>query len=1140
MHLSVLITPGIESRGILIKTLRIMKLTAVLLIVFSFQVTAKGYSQKISVKGSGISLQQLFEKIRAQTGYQFFYADETLADTHPIDIKVVNAGVEDVLDAYLKPQKLSYTISERTIIVKKAEEMKPGEALVPDPAPPIEIRGRVISQQGEPLPNVSVLIVGTKIGTTTNNDGRFIIIAPDDKNVVLEVSSVGYRTKRVSVGKQTDINVVLELDISGLSDVVVIGYGTQKKSDLTGSVSQVNAKTFQNQSITQLTDMLAGTVAGFNSNQATSAAGGGSLEIRGQTSLSANTQPLIVLDGVIYNGSITDINPKDIETVDILKDASSAAVFGSRAASGVVIITTKKGRTGKPTINIQSDIGIAEVTNKNIRPLSGKEYTDFRENYLIQTNPNQVDYYYHDPNDLPSNVSLNDWLNYSSNPNADVTKEWLNRLLFFPAEVDNYLAGTGVNWYDKVMQKGFRQNYDINVSGGATNIKYYWSLGYTNNNGIIVGDEFTTIRSRLNLEAKIKNWLKVGVNAQFANRDQSNVPASTSQMLISSPYSSMYDKDSSIKWYPNDYQGAPNPLINHILQDKLTTINSLFTAIYSQAELPFGINYRISFQPRLSFTKDYNFWNSATIVGGRDHLRGYGTRSDSQTYEWMVDNILTWNRKIGIHNFDLTLLYNIEKSKNWSSFQSGEDFSPNENLSFNGLQFAANDVITNDDSQVTGDAMMARLNYTLLDKYLLTASLRRDGYSAFGQKNPRATFPALAFAWKINEEKFFSSNLINNLKLRLSWGINGNREIGRYAALARLSQNLYSNGSQVLVGVFNNSLANPSLVWEKTKAYNIGLDLSLFNNRISANIDAYQMATFDLLMQRSLPRITGFDNITTNLGELENRGFELGVNTVNVDKKNFHWVSNIVFSLNRNKIKHLFGDYEEVEIDGKVVRREVSDISNQWFIGQAIDRVWDYDIVGVWQENEAEEAKKYGLSPGDYKAVDVNGDGVYSTLVDKQFIGWRQPRYRIGFRNEFTFLKNFSASAFIRADLGHIADIAAFRHTSSNLYDREGMRAVPYWTKENASNKYGSVTTSAAPYSGGYGVYFSRSFVRVQDLSLSYRLSDAVIQRSKLSNIRIFGSVRNLICFNQWENWDPESGGSPMPRIYSLGFDLTF
>jgi len=1091
---------------------------------------------KISVNLTDKSLSQFFRLVETKTDFKFTYNNSLVDSKRKVTVVDKNMSLYEILAAVSKQTNLNFVQVNENIHVKRGNNKnQPVEVMN---QVDVTISGIVTDEKGDPIPGATISIPGTSVGTVTDIDGKYQLNVPEGSTLVF--SFIGYISQRREVGDQSILDVVLIESQSSLDEVVVIGYGTQKKSDLTGAVVRVDAKSFQNQNLTQLTEMLAGTVAGFNANQGTSASGGSSLEVRGPTSLSAGTAPLIVLDGVIFNGSLQDINPNDIESLDILKDASSAAVFGSRAASGVILITTSKGKTGKPTINFTSQIGVAEINNRDVRPLKEDEYTDFRRDLLMRENPNSPPYFYHNPSELPGSISTEQWLNYNNNPNPDNTTEWLNRLLFFPEETRNYLAGTGENWYDQVMQRGLRQNYDISISGGTDKLKYYWSLGSINNEGIIRGDNFSTLRSRLNLDAVVTDWLTVGLNTQFSERDESNIQANLGQMLIASPFGSKYEEDGSVKWFPNGYIGAQNPLVNHLNQDKLRKIHNLFATLYAQVELPFGINYRVSFQPRYTFLKDHNFWNSETITGGQTRTRGYGTRQDSQTYEWMVDNLLKWNKEIGIHNFDVTFLYNIEKFQSWLSFQSGEIFSPNQNLSFHGLQFATNHLVNNSDDYSTGDALMGRLNYTLLDKYLLTASIRRDGYSAFGQENPRATFPAAALAWKISEEAFFSSGLVENLKLRLSWGINGNRDIGRYSALARLSQNLYSNGSQVLVGVFNTSLANPGLVWEKTEAFNIGLDVGLLEGRINASLEAYNMITNDLLMERSLPQVTGFDNITANLGELENRGVEFTLNTVNRNTGNFSWKSDFVFSLNRNKIISLFGDFEEVEVDGQIIRREVSDISNRWFIGEALDRVWNYDIVGVWQLDEADEARQFGLSPGDYKAVDVNGDGRYTQLEDKQFIGWSQPRHRLGLRNDFTFFQNFSASIFLRADLGHIGAINDFLHSSSNLYDRRGMRSIPYWTEENPSNRYGSLTATSGAYGGGYNIYFPRSFVRIQDVTLSYIVPSPKVQRMKLNNLRLFGSVRNLYSFDKWENWDPESGGSPMPRVFSMGLSLTF
>ncbi len=1102
--------------------------------------------EKVHLNAQDKKLTDIFIEIEKQTSLRFAFNPKIIGQ-YVASIRAKSISVEKALNIILQDTPLEYQVINDKILIRRKERpallgivpVLPGSnefQRIPLEAPQLNISGSVTDQNGEPLIGVNILVEGTTQGTTTDFDGRYTLTNVEEQAVLI-FSYIGYQTQRVPIAGKSVIDVTLLTDAQMLDEVIVVGYGTVKKSDLTGSVERVSAEAYQNQSVTQLTEMLSGTVAGFNSNQSTSAAGGSSMQIRGRTSLNATSSPMIVLDGVIYNGSVNDINPNDIETIDILKDASSAAVYGSRAASGVVIITTKKGTSGKPTISFNTDVGIAEVTNQDVRPLNGREYTNFRRDLLTKENPNQPEYYYYHPDDLPAGFSEEEWYNYNPNPNTDRNTEWLNRLLFFPTETRNYLAGHTIDWLDRTMQKGVRQNYDLSINGGSDQISYYWSLGYTNNEGIIVGDQYKTLRTRLNVDTKITHFLNAGVNAQFSNRDQSSVEANMGQVFRSSPYSSFHEEDGSIKWFPNDYSGFQNPLTNHFLQHRDNKTNALFTSIYANVKLPFGLNYKISFQPRLVFENNYNFWPSTTPTGS--DVLGRGARVDEKTYEWMLDNLISWNQTFGKHTFDATFLYNLEQFQSWQSSQTGEGFTPNENLSYNAIQFATNLALSNSDAYSTGDALMGRLNYTLDNKYLFTVSIRQDGYSAFGQGNPRAVFPAAAFAWKISDEKFFRPGFLSQLKLRLSWGVNGNRDIGRYAALARLGQNLYSNGSKVLVGVFNNSLANPNLAWERTEAINIGVDFGLLEGRISGSMNVYDMTTNDLLMERSLPTITGFDYITTNLGELQNRGFEFNLTSHNTNNPRFQWNSEFVFSLNRNKIVHLFGDFEEVVIDGETVQREISDISNGWFIDEAVDRIWDYNITGVWQTNESDQADIYGLAPGDYKAEDVNGDGVYSQLEDKQFIGWKQPRYRIGLRNTFNFFRNFTASVFIRSDLGHMGNINDFKHSNSNLYDRLGMRYIPYWTEENPSNRYGSITANSGAYGGGYNIYFDKSFVRIQDLSLGYRIPDTMYRKLHLQNMRLYIAARNLFTFDQWEFWDPESGDEPMPRIFSVGFEMS-
>ncbi|WP_439583193.1 SusC/RagA family TonB-linked outer membrane protein [Dyadobacter bucti] len=1008
----------------------------------------------------------------------------------------------------------------------------------------INVTGKVTDEKGEGLPGVSIMIKGTQTGTLTDAEGKYSLEVADGKAVLL-FSYVGYKPSEVMLNERSIVDVQLESDSKALDELVVVGYGTAKKSDLTGSVARISANTFKSQSVTQLTDVLAGTVAGFQANQGTSAAGGSSMEIRGSNSLNAATSPMIILDGVIFNGELRDINSSDIETMDILKDASSSAIYGARAANGVILITTTKGKSGKPTINFSTKLGISEALNKNFGARGPQGYLDFRRDFFRTLGQTQPDFYWFNPNQLPQGVTLDQWRAAANNPNADNTREWLARLNFFPTEIESYVAGQPVDWANEFFQKGKRQEYDLSIGGGTDNVSYYWSLGYLDNTGIILGDKFSAIRSRLNVDFKVTNWLNTGINAQYTNRDESAVPANINGLYTVSPYARIYNTDGTMAWFPHGYPGGENPLINPYGQDRSKVVNSVFASIYAELKLPLGITYRISYQPRIETFRDLNFWSPLTLVGGNARSGGYATRQNKTTSEWMVDNLLKWNKKVGIHSFDVTLLYNAERFKSWDETNTNEAFAPSYVLGYHGMQFGGKPTLTSNDLRYSGDGLMGRINYSLMDKYLLTASVRRDGFSAFGQENPRAIFPAAAFAWKISNEKFFKSEKINEMKLRVSWGKNGNRDIGPYAAFSQMNSVQYYNGSATQIGVFTSTLSNPSLKWEETESLNAGIDLGLFGNRVTVTMDAYDATTRNLLVRRSLPRVTGFEYVTTNIGALGNRGFEFTLGSTNVRNSNITWRSNVNFSLNRNRIKTLFGQTGSYTLEGRQQQGEVPDFSNGWFIGQPIDVVWNYDIQGTWQVEEAEQAKRYNLKPGDLKAADLDDNGAYEALQDKKFIGYSEPRFNVGFRNEVEFLKNFTASIFLRADLGHIRD---FREsvTGWSTFDRNSTANYPYWTPDNRNNEFPRLNNNVAPFGGGIMPYKSVSFLRVQDVSLSYNVPSAIASIAKFNSVRVFAAVRNLATFTKWPGWDPETSLDrtrpsldPMPRTFTFGLNVS-
>lgn len=997
------------------------------------------------------------------------------------------------------------------------------------------VSGRVTSA-GEGIVGVTVQVKNKTVGVITDLDGNYTIAVPDGRTILV-YSFIGYQPKELTVGSNKTINVELEEDVAQLEEVVVIGYGTLRKKDLTGAITRVTTEN-NTKSVTNVAELLRGTVAGFSSSLGTSAKGGGTLMIRGEKSIKASNSPLVVLDGIIFNGDLGDINPSDIESVDILKDGSSAAVYGSRAASGVIVITTKQGKEGKPLINFEAKVGFANLT-RNQRPFNGQEYTTMRRDEKMRNNPSRPAGYFNNPNELPTGVDLSTWLGYTgAASDSNPTEIWLNRLAFSTTEIDNYLAGRETDWYDASFQNALRQDYNVSISGKSDKVSYYWSLGSVANEGIVVGDKFTSVRSRLNLKADITDWLQVGLQAHYATRDESVDPVDWAEGIQASPWGSRYEGDGTLKFYPNDDNMSVNPFASYEQRDRFNVTQTFNATLSAKVTLPFGFVYEMNYSDYNDWNKNHYFDASTSIAGQKD--KGKAVRRNSSSHSWMFDNILRWNKTFDqIHRFDLTMLFNLEKNQLWSDNASNSNIVPSEALGWHGIGNGTNPTVSSNDAVDTGNAMMARLNYSLMDRYLLTASVRRDGYSAFGANNPYATFPAFAVGWRMNDEKFMQSmKWIDNLKLRFSWGINGNRSIGRYAALADLDSEKYLHNGSTVIGIFTKTLANKELKWEKTEASNVGLDFSILKNRLSGTIEWYSMATRDLLLNRSLPDITGFESVTSNLGEVRNKGFELSLNSVNLDQKNLKWSSSFVASVNRNEIAHLYGEMVDVlDGNGQVVgQREDDDIQNGWYIGHALDEIYDYKVIGVWQEAEREMAGKYGKEPGDFKIWDVNEDGEYLPEDDKVFQGYKRPRFSFGLGNTFEFFKCIDFSFFIRSDMGHKSSNSHYAHATDYYYDRVNAYKYDYWTPENPTDEYARLCSNTK--SPTFNVYKNRSFVRLQEISLSYRVPKNALTKLGISNARVYMNVSNPFVVSSWDFWDPESL-SPAPRTFTFGLNFT-
>ncbi|GAB1450784.1 TonB-dependent receptor [Draconibacterium sp.] len=1023
------------------------------------------------------------------------------------------------------------------------------------------VTGTVTDNTGAPLPGVTVFVKGTAIGSITNIDGVYSLSVPNDAKSLM-FSFIGMKTQEIAIGTQSSINVKLEPDVIGLEEVVAIGYGTVKKKDLTGAVSQINAEKLEKEATSNITSLLRGAMPGMNVNMSSSAKGLSGAEemlIRGQTSLRANDSdgdlkerkanaPLIVLDGMIYYGDLSEINPSDIETFDVLKDASSAAIYGSRAANGVVLITTKKGKKGKPIISFSANVGVATPSNVSLELLNKDQFIAWRQAGFERKERHQIDKgpgYYNKYDNLPEGVTLDQWKAYSGSSAAtDLDGVWLTRLGFSPIEVTNYKNGTTRDWTNDILQNGLQQDYNAAISGASEATNYYFSLGYTDNEGIIYNERFKVLRARINLEVKVTDWLKVGTNTQFAIRDQSQQNVDLNSYGGSwggvNPFASYYEADgTTITFAPTGNTSASRHPHRYIVyRDNFAKYNSLNSKLYATITLPYGFSITSDFITRFNWNR--NYWHNSSADFEWAAIGGEARRDNTTINEWQMNNMLKWNKEYGDHSFDFTFVQTAEKYQYWWDRNQRRKFLPNDILGYHRMQAASEDVdLSSNDEVSTGNSLLGRLNYVYKGKYLVTASLRRDGYSAFGQSNPYADFGAIALGWTISEESFFNTEMLDLLKLRASYGTNGNRGVGIYDALSNLSTGKYlftnnTSGSEYYVSqLYADRMENKNLKWERTSAYNFGLDFSTLNGRLRGNIDGYHMITKDLIMPRQLPNVTGYKSVYDNLGQVNNTGIEIALNSTNIQKKDLTWTTGFSLSHNKNEIKHLFYDYVEDE-NGNLV--EVDDISNGWFIGEDINAVWDYELNGIWQAEEADAAKVYSRFPGDWKQVDQEIDGVKDGLytnADKKILGSTQPKVRLTFRSDLTW-KDFEFGVKMYSYLGMLQQ-NNHRKSSDVFYDRGAQLNVPYWTPENRNNEWAGIES----YATGFNVWDKSSFLRIDNISLSYNIPQNYLQKAKIVNAKISLIAQNpFVIAPNWGWMDPEIQNFA-PSNYSIKLNLT-
>ncbi|GEO06124.1 SusC/RagA family TonB-linked outer membrane protein [Adhaeribacter aerolatus] len=1057
------------------------------------------------------SLVSILSQIKEQYQVNFHY-DSDLLNPKEAEAFVLESDKQNLdlaLEQLLKPLKLTFIKADVNsyIIVPMPTSVAQEKPVNINNAVELVVSGKVTDKKGEALPGVTVLLKGTTVGTATGTDGTFSLKLPDATGTLV-ISFIGYTTQEVAVPKSGSLNITLEDDAKALQEVVVVGYGTQSKRNVTGAVTKVDLQQTESFTNTNVAQAMRGRVAGVQFVDNGRPGQGGNIVVRGSRSLTAGNNPLVVLDGIIFGGNLSDINPNDIESMEVLKDASAAAIYGSRAANGVILITSKKGKTEKPNIRANTFYGVSDWSYK-VKLLSPERY----------------------------NQLLLDW-RQQSGQTADPAKieEYLQ-----VSEVENYRNNRTVDPWDAISQKAHIASYDLSISGRTEKTNYFLSGAFADEKGLVLNDNFQRLTLRSNIENTITNWLTIGTHANYIRRDLSGTEANISQAYKTSPYGTLYYPDGTpTRYMVPEETLSENPVRRAFLNQNEEIYNNLFANFYAILNAPFleGLSYRVNFSPNYRWNNAYDFIKQDINL---DFNNTQASKLNRQDYSWVWENIVTYNKQINSnHAFDVTLLYGQNHSEYESTTANASQLA-NATNGWNDLGLGLLQTVTSTGQAVDGLSSMFRLNYRLKDKYLATFTVRRDGSSVFAKNNKYATFPSAALAWIASEEPFLQNiNFIDNLKVRLSYGAVGNQAISPYQSLslANTTQYVFGDGGSTSTGVFPASMANPDLKWETTKTANAAIDFDLFKNRLGGTIEVYNMDTEDLIVNRLIPVMTGFSRVYSNLGATNNKGVELSLNTLNLSAGKFEWSSNLAFSSNKSKIVHLYNS--DTNGDG----REDDDLGNKWIIGRPVSVAYDFVFDGIYQEGEDLPA---GYKPGFVKLKDLNNDGKIDAANDRAVIGQLDPKYRWGLTNTFKY-GNFTLTAFVNAMTGWVSSINNLDFTGSSLGQNYPGRPVNmldagWWTPDNKSNTRPSLVYTN-PFLHNY--YVSRDFVRLQDVSVAYAFPESVLNTLRVNNLRLYLSGKNLYTITNWIGPDPESGYNnqnnyyPTAKTFTVGLNIGF
>lgn len=955
-----------------------------------------------------------------------------------------------------------------------------------------QITGTVIDKDtAEPLVGVSVVVKGTSTGTETALDGSFAIKAnPQD---VLTFSFIGYLSQDIAIANNKHLNIELQQDISLLSEVVVVGYGVQKKSDITGAVASFNTKELEEKPYPNIIQALQGSVAGLNISMSGSDAEGSmsSTVIRGGNSISASNKPLVILDGIPFSGNWSEINSNDVESIEVLKDASSAAIYGARGANGVILIQTKMGKSDKVTISYDGYMSFDRAIN------------------------------------IPKMMDGETFYQRKLEAGGD----------FSYTELKMHAEGRSTDWLSLALRNGFKHQHNVSFRGKSKSTSYYVSGNISDNRGISIGDQFRRISFRANLDQKLNKWLKFGTSTSFGHFDRSGNGANFSGAYLMNPLSEPYNEDGSLRlqtWEDNNYAGNPLSPLNEINNDitRRFVTNNYFEVTFPVKGLSYKLNTGYTFKSRL-----YQNYQGRDTYGGAK-ANGILDITNTLDEDWLIENIVTYKREFDKHSIFVTALYSAQNERTISNSTTAQDF-PNDVMTYYQPDKASTSKSTSSYVNESHISQMLRVNYGYDSRYLLTLTARRDGYSAFGSDRKYGVFPSAALGWNIINEGFMSNvkDVMNNLKFRISWGRNGNEAISAYSSLPNMrGKNYMTDDGGPAFGFYPSKLASPNLGWETTEQTNLGVDFAFLKNRIHGALDMYVSNTTDLLLSRTIPSINGTSSILENIGRTKGNGIEFQISSANIEKRNFSWSTdfNIVHYNTSIVDVGLYGE------DGE----PIDDIASEWFVGYPVNVNYDYVFDGIYQVGQVPENAPFNSQPGYIRYKDINGDGQIKPEDDKTIIGSCIPLFTMGLSNTFRY-KNLYLSIFMHGSYGitapnYLMSVASISYRQNQL-DKE------FWTESNPIDTYPANVLDGSVNPARMYIYQRADFLRIKDVNLTYKFPENLTRGMKIQRLEIYANIKNLYTFTNWGGLDPEFTGSgtrqrsvPQTRQFLFGARFDF